>query len=152
MGKPKSTPKQIETRLLKRIAKAESGCWLWLGPVSWDGYGRIWNPYVQEMTGAHRLAYTLWCGPIGEGQQVMHACDNRLCCNPAHLGLGTLQENVADMVRKGRQPRGETHGPDVSKVAEQARVYGIGDRAIRHIREGKRWPHAGKDIGRVAVQ
>ena len=40
---------------------------------------------------------------------VRHACDNPPCCNPLHLLGGTHADNVADKVRRGRVPRGETH-------------------------------------------
>lgn len=32
----------------------------------------------------------------------LHACDNRPCCNPAHLFEGTQKDNIADMIAKGR--------------------------------------------------
>jgi len=39
----------------------------------------------------------------------MHICDNRACINPDHLVLGTHRTNMADMKRKGRAARGQSH-------------------------------------------
>lgn len=77
-------------------------CWKWTGQVQNKGYGYINAWPGRKHISAHRFAYEYYIGPIG-GQNVLHKCDNRKCVNPAHLFLGSLLDNVQDMIRKGRQ-------------------------------------------------
>ncbi len=81
-----------------------SACWPWTGAGHRDGYGRAHFLGRDKIAIAHRLAYKLSKGDIKEGMDVLHTCDNRKCCNPAHLWLGTHKENMDDMRRKGRAP------------------------------------------------
>ena len=76
-------------------------CWLWTGSKDkrW-GYGFV-NRNGQTR-GAHRWSWELVNGPIPKGMIIMHKCDNPGCVNPDHLALGTHQDNVDDMIRKGR--------------------------------------------------
>lgn len=102
----------LDVRFWARVQKSrEDKCWLWQGSVNKDGYGRLQvGPRgANRMWAAHRLAYALHNGPIPDGLWVLHHCDNPPCCNPAHLFLGTLADNHADMDSKGRRPHGEAH-------------------------------------------
>lgn len=76
------------------------GCWPYLGFLKWDGYG--WVRRAGKNIAAHRYAWTLTHGPIKGGAHVLHACDRPACCNPAHLSLGTHDDNMAEMKKKGR--------------------------------------------------
>jgi len=103
-----------------------------------------------------------------DGLFVCHHCDNPACVNPDHLFLGTLQDNVDDMCRKGRQARrkgeahcrarltdeavrsirrqygqimmGRTHAPD-GTISLMAAKYGVSNSAITGVVYGKSWTH-----------
>jgi hypothetical protein len=68
-----------------------SGCWIWLGAESSEGYGRI--GYKKRVIYVHRWSYELFCSPIPTGMQIDHKCHNRICVNPDHLRLASHTEN-----------------------------------------------------------
>lgn len=78
------------------IPEPNSGCWIWLGHVSKDGYGKIGHDF------AHRRLFEEFKSRIPAGLHVLHRCDTPICVNPAHLFLGDRFDNMRDMVRKGR--------------------------------------------------
>lgn len=49
------------------------------------------------------MSYALAYGKVPDGKFVLHKCDNPRCVNPDHLFLGSAQDNVDDMIAKGRQ-------------------------------------------------
>lgn len=57
-----------------------TGCWLWLGEVNRNGYGRVWVNGVRVMV--HRVVYELLVGEIPPGAVIDHTCRNRACCAP----------------------------------------------------------------------
>lgn len=98
----------VVRRFWERLDTSGS-CWTWIGSSDRKGYGVV-RLRDHTQLAAHRMAYVLEHGSIPETLCVLHSCDNPSCANPAHLFLGTRQDNVDDMVRKGRQPRGATNG------------------------------------------
>jgi hypothetical protein len=87
-------------RLFDKTSVQENGCWNFTGRLNHKGYGEIWDGKKRAL--AHRLAYLLCVDDIPTGMLVLHNCDNPSCVNPKHLFLGTNQDNMNDMVRKGR--------------------------------------------------
>jgi len=111
MGRPKNIPEDVWKYIDK---KGEEDCWEWSGLLV-RGYGQIRINYKKYRP--HRLIYEEINGIIPEGMLVCHHCDNRKCCNPSHLFLGTSQDNVNDMVLKGKHGVGEKNGN--SKLTEK---------------------------------
>lgn len=121
-------------RFWKKVDRSAgpSGCWLWTGAKSGQGYGRfkvgkrLWSP--------HRLVAADHFGPLPttaayHGAVVMHTCDNPQCCNPAHLKIGTAKSNARDMFAKGRAPaRRKAYAPP--ELLEIVRTSELPQRAL----------------------
>lgn len=83
-----------------RTTKSESGCWIWTGHFMTEGYGETF--FRGQKWRTHRLAYMLWKGEFDLKLDICHTCDNKACCNPDHLWVGTHRQNMIDHVVKGR--------------------------------------------------
>jgi len=132
------------------VIKQDAGCWNWIGHVHHTGYGM----YRSNL--AHRFSYTMQNGSIPDGLWVLHKCDNRKCVNPSHLFLGTPQDNIDDMMAKGRgnKARGEAVGNsrlsavdivairnDVRTQKQIAGDYGISCSTVQAIKAKRIWAH-----------
>ena len=152
-------------RLWKYIDKrGADDCWPWIAKSKVDGYGTIslGGRHGKKVL-AHRAVWEQENGPIprnGEyhGTVIMHTCDNRACCNHAHLQAGTQRDNVEDMDDKNRRvsnpPTGESHhnsrftAEDVLYIrssgktnAQIGREFECHRSTISDIRRRKTWSH-----------
>jgi len=132
-------------------------CWLWKASAFPNGYGQFKVKNINWK--AHRYSYTQFFGDIPDNLSVLHRCDVRRCVNPAHLWLGTHDENMADCARKGRRA-GELN-PNAKITAKQAQeirdlcgcglflrkdiaeMYGLTVVMVKYIRTGKNWTNHG---------
>ena len=97
----KVTRKTILERFQEKyIAVPESGCLLWEGCFTSDGYGQL--KVKGKMMKAHRVSWELHKGPIPGGLQVCHKCDTPACVNPDHMFIGSDKDNTQDAIKKGR--------------------------------------------------
>lgn len=111
------TLEPVESLLERKRRVTESGCWEWTGGLHVPcGYGVISRGGGKPRLYAHREAFRLYVGPIPDGYDVCHRCDNPPCFNPEHLFVGTRLDNMRDAKAKGRTRRGERHG--ASKLSD----------------------------------
>jgi hypothetical protein len=152
----------LEERLWAKVDRSggPDACWIWLGPVNRSGYGQIQRN--GKNIGVHRAAYELAHGEIPEGVDVCHNCpggDNPRCCNERHLWLGTHQDNMRDMERKGRARHRNGEAVNFAKLTAAdvvivrelaakgvtlralAKEYGVSPTAISLIVSRKNWKH-----------
>jgi len=151
----------IEERFWPKIdQRGPDECWPWKASISPEGYGRFKACSYRDVR-AHRLSYALVNNEDPGDLLVCHSCDNRSCCNPKHLFLGTDQDNADDKMAKGRWKGGDHAGTKNPRallteadVLEVWRLIGkgwtntaIGQRFKVHhatisvIRRGKSWKH-----------
>ena len=132
-------------------------CWVWMGHVDKrGGYGDL--SVDGKAFKAHRYSYVLEHGEIPEGMLVRHKCDNPPCVNPAHLELGTNDDNMKDRLARGRYAVGSAHAKTTliedqvisirreyalgsATYASLATQYGISKPSVADIIKRRVWKH-----------
>jgi hypothetical protein len=123
---------------------------------STSGYPQV--NYYKTTGNAHRVVYQEMFGSIPSGLVVRHKCDNKMCINPEHLELGTIQDNNNDVDERGLRLRGEQ--VPVSKLNEQevkeikrlfedkrlalkdlSKMFGVSPSTLCDIKMGRTWKH-----------
>jgi hypothetical protein len=76
----------------------QTGCWLWHGYTTRNGYGQIYFKNKKELI--HRVAANLFLGyDLNSKNIVLHRptiCFNKNCWNPRHLYIGSYSDNARD--------------------------------------------------------
>lgn len=160
----KPTYEEVTKKFIKYLPESfnEKDCWEWKGPMLNCGYGDIeigsrkTSSHYRERS--HRFSFMHFNEKeIPKGMHICHKCDNRKCCNPLHLFMGTAKDNAEDMVKKGRQVKGEDHycakikEETIPKIYEMlnreisgteiAKKFGLGKGAVSNLVKGKTWKH-----------
>lgn len=154
----------VESDTKRLLAKIKQGndCWEWTASLRATGYGQI--TINRKSVLAHRAMWMRFVGPIPEGMGVLHKCDNPKCVKIEHLFLGTHQENMDDMARKGRRSHSSLRGsknPHAIINEDQVRLIKMGLKSclkrgdmrklalklrikyhlIKNIKHGNSWKH-----------
>ena len=133
--------------------KGPEECWPWKGALSAAGHGRFGAERQQWY--AHRLVWERlhgWVPRFPDGV-VMHRCNNAGCCNPVHLMVGTIADNVAHAGACGVLSRKGTQNGNSKLTLEQveairkdprpsryvARDFNIEKTQVLRIRRGVQW-------------
>ena len=149
----------LRSRMERKTNRTET-CWLWTGARDGRKLGQSYGRMLvgKSLMNTNRLAYIVHVGPIPDGKQVLHTCDNPLCVNPDHLWLGTHDDNMRDKAEKHRAPPSKLRGSECggAKLSEQdipvirsdhrslktiAKDYGVCFQLISQVKNRRIWKH-----------
>lgn len=144
----------LEERLNKHTSKSAPGdCWPWTGGTAGKGYGtlKVWSGSKWITGYAHRETLKLYQSePEAPNNQVLHSCDNPICCNPAHLSWGSNSKNrkeARDRLHNQGNQKLTPKQVDVIRndpriYQEIANEYSIHRDTVARIKQNRAWlPH-----------
>lgn len=91
----------------------------------------IW--YENKPSIAHRTAYKIKNGDIPEGKVIRHTCDNSKCINPAHLLIGTQEENINDAKERNRFKTADQHHNSKLTNENVLYIYASKDKSLKEL-------------------
>jgi hypothetical protein len=113
--------------------KGPDECWPWTASIGSHGYGQF--SWEGKVICAHVATYMLTKGPVPVDLNVLHSCDYKPCCNPAHVYAGTQARNNLDARERGQAyvfgkgedaPRAKLTVEDVAYIKVQRRYVSYG--------------------------
>ena len=129
------------------VFESKSGCLIWLGPYQTGGYARIDDHLLSRIILERALGR-----PIRPGMFACHTCDTPACVEESHIYEGTPQQNVDDMISRGRvrfsSKLTETHVTAIRKIHEYGYsqksivdVFGVSAMRVSNIVRRRSWNH-----------
>ena len=131
------------------LEKPKTECWELEGNRNSQGYVRI--TFNGRLWRGHRLIWVKFKGPIPDGMDVLHRCNNPPCARLDHLYLGTDLENSRDRDEGGRHGTAKLSpaevieirrlrqaGVTVEKVAAQ---FNVSKCTVSQVANRRRWAH-----------
>ncbi|MFA5048723.1 MAG: HNH endonuclease [Patescibacteria group bacterium] len=147
--------KGLHVELVRENRGLYTDCWELCNRALWDGYGRI--KHKQRMYKAHRFLFSFFSGidiDSFSGKLLNHQCDNRKCCNPYHLLIGTHTDNMNERSERNRCACGVQNAAHIlteedvlyilgSEMIDEylAGVLGVVEETIKRVRKRETWKH-----------
>jgi HNH endonuclease len=121
-----------EDRFWAKVVAAETGCWLWTGAQSRNGYGMFTRYDDEPGNCAHIWAFYAFFGEVPDGLELDHLCRTRLCVNPLHLEPVTHYENLhRSPLTVPSRNKAKTHCPKGHPYNERNTAWWRGSRKCR---------------------
>lgn len=148
--------KNIKERIVRNIRITPNGCWEWQGTPRKNGYCR--TTYTRngqrESWYLHRLSYFAFKNneqDLPPNFDVCHLCDNRRCCNPEHLFLGTRLDNMHDAKNKGRVARGKKLPHTKLTEKDIQEIVELASKGVLYKEIAKKFNVCKQYVGRIAL-